>query len=88
MEIVVIVPKLVYWDAFIRDMRDLWQLVRENNYAFWVGNVRYRMVNQQDNREKYFGMHPDFVIAYNCSPRLDLVHILCRHGAEIVQIWN
>ena len=87
-EIAVICPKDVYWDCFIRDLNGLWQILPSSKYVFWIGDVKFQCVINEWDRQEIYGMKPDLIWSYNCEPRFDLLHILQRHGAEVVYLNN
>lgn len=79
MEIAVIVPDTVHWEAFMTDLRELWQPTNYRRYQFVeIGEIRYKMVNLGDSysKDKLRGRLLDKVYIYNCRMTRDLKELL------------
>lgn len=88
MEIGVVVPTEVHWQAFLRDLRDVWEYGKGPGYV-QLGNIRYRMINLSYDQHRYYGLRVDKLYLYNCWPDPGLILRLQRWSKlEIIEIWN
>ena len=88
MDIAVIVKEFAHWEAFIRDLRDLWVIERSRRTVV-LGDIRYRMIDLEGSPDQWRGQRYDKIYIYNCVGPVDVMLSLRRPGnMEVVQIWN